>query len=185
LTQNSKLLLYPFSPLPYLFHPFSLPSSFSMSPRSRRIHSTCARLSLSPHNTFCTFFPFLPSNTFLFPLFSFPHLYLATIFLSRVLSLSLGSPEFPLSYTSRTPCCTFILSLSSAFIHLPSALNLSAGIPVPLVTFRSILLLRVLFLFFLAVSQYPALFPSMLFVLKLCRSLSRFHLFLLHSSLTM
>jgi hypothetical protein len=64
-----------FSILCLLFHtsfirPVSLPSSFCisfsplLSPLSsfRYIHSTCARLFLSPHSTFCTFFPLISSN---------------------------------------------------------------------------------------------------------------------------
>jgi hypothetical protein len=80
-----------------LFHLISLLSSFNMSPRSFLSLSLsislqpfyiCSIVS-SPHSTFCTSFPFLPSNTcFLSP---------------RSFSLSLPR------YTSQTSSCIWIL----------------------------------------------------------------------------
>jgi hypothetical protein len=99
-----------FSILSLLFHIsfihlISLSSSFSHSffpPLSHFATSIPHVLPLSPHSTFCTFFPLLPSNTYLFSLLVLPRLNLAIIFLSFH-SLSPGIPEFPLSYTSHTP----------------------------------------------------------------------------------
>jgi hypothetical protein len=50
LSKETFFFLYPTS----FIHPISIPSSFSISPRFF--------LSLSPHSTFCIFFPLLPSN---------------------------------------------------------------------------------------------------------------------------
>jgi hypothetical protein len=50
LSKETFFFLYPTS----FIHPISIPSSFSISPRSF--------LSLSPHSTFSIFFPLLPSN---------------------------------------------------------------------------------------------------------------------------
>jgi hypothetical protein len=80
-----------FSVLSLFFHPSYLLSGFislrffsSFSLSFHYIHSTCARLSHSPHSTpSCTFFPLLP----FFSRSSFPHLNLAIIFHSLALSL--------------------------------------------------------------------------------------------------
>jgi hypothetical protein len=123
-----------------------------------------------------------PFFQYLFSLSSFPHLHFVIIFLSLSRSLSPGTLEFLLvTYLSYSLCYldSLILSLRSclseslslSFIHIPSALNC---VPVSLVVFLS-LLLRVLLLLSIAFRQYPALFPSAHFVLKLCRSLPHFH----------
>jgi hypothetical protein len=85
---------------PFRLHSVFLPVSFFPSLSFRYIHSTCAQLSLSPHSTFCSF-------QFLFSLSSFPHLLTIILLLSH--SLSPDTPEFPLSYTSHTPCGLWIL----------------------------------------------------------------------------
>jgi hypothetical protein len=108
-SQKKKFLILSLTPffsiLSLLFHIsfihlISLPSSFSISPRSF-LSDVLNYLSLSPHSTFCSF-------QFLFSLSSFPHLNL-TIILLLLHSLSPGTPEFPLSYTSPTPCGLWIL----------------------------------------------------------------------------
>jgi hypothetical protein len=91
---------------PFRLHSLFLPIPFLPFLSFRYIHFTCARLSLSTHTTFCIFFPLLSSNT-CFSLSSFPHLNFAIIFLLHFLSP--GTPEFPLSYTSHTCCCIWIL----------------------------------------------------------------------------
>jgi hypothetical protein len=82
----------------------------------------------------------------------------------------------PLAQLRRHPS-----SFRSLSFHFPT------GIPIPPAVLVSLLLIRVLFLFSIALSQYPALFPSAHSVLELCHSHSRFHSQLapLHSSLTM
>jgi hypothetical protein len=63
---------------------------------------------------------------------------------------------------------SLFLSLNSTFFRFPFALNLSTSL-------SSLLRLHVLFLFSPAFCEYPALFPSIHFICKLCRALSRFH----------
>jgi hypothetical protein len=106
----------------------------------RRICSTCARSSLPPQGTSCTFFPLLPSNTR--SLCPRSHICISPSFFFLSRSLSPGTPEYPLfthlsysllylyslilsllSYLS----VSLSLSLSSAHIHLPSALTLSTS----------------------------------------------------------
>jgi hypothetical protein len=119
-----------------------------------------------------------PSIKYLFSHSSFPHLNLVILFFSLLHSLSLGTPEFPLLYTllyldslilSLLSCLS--LSLSSTFIHLPFALNFSTSSLYFSLSPSS----PCSFSFSPALRQYPALFPSIHFLFKLCRSLSRFH----------
>jgi hypothetical protein len=88
-----------------LFHLISLLSSFCISSRSF--------LSLSPHSTFCTFFPLLPSNTcFLSPRsFSLSSKVLRNFLCHTPLKLPLVSGFFD-SFPSFLLVCVFI-------IHLP------------------------------------------------------------------
>jgi hypothetical protein len=69
--------------------------------------------------------------------------------------------------------CLFValfLSLSSTFIHLPFALNLSTSLlTYPFLSFFS------MFFFSPVFGYYLTLFPSIHFVFKLCHFLSRFH----------
>jgi hypothetical protein len=66
----------------------------------------CSTVSL--HSTFCTIFPLLPFNTcFLSPR---SHISITPSCFSLLHSLSSGTPEFPLSYTSHTPCCPLVLA---------------------------------------------------------------------------
>jgi hypothetical protein len=133
-------------------------------------------LYFSPHSTFCTFFPLLP------------FIYESCHHFSPSCTLS---PQIFRNFLCHTPFILFYLdslilallsclsvslslSLSSTFIHLPFALFFT-GISVPLVLLPSLVLLRVLLLFSPASRQYPALFPFIHFVLKLCRSLFHFH----------
>jgi hypothetical protein len=126
-------------------HPVSLPSSFSISSRS------FASLSLiSPHPLHIWSIVSLSSRHILYPLASssvqylfspssFLHLNLAIIFLSLALSLfryTETSSVMHLSYSllyldslilSLLSCLSVSLSLSSALIHLPSALILSTS----------------------------------------------------------
>jgi hypothetical protein len=190
---------YSFPPFPYFFHPSYLPSVFIqyffpvLSLPVSHFPASAPHVfgsSLFPRGTSCTFF-LLPSNTYLFslslslPLSLFPHLNLAIIFLSFALSLARYTGTSS-SRTSHTPCCTSILllvriSVPLAQLHThPSSFRSQSfhfltGIPVPSAVLLSLLLIRVLFLFSIALSQYPALFPSAYSVLELCRSLSRFH----------
>jgi hypothetical protein len=160
-------------------HRISLTSSFGISPRSfisfslshfatsipRVLNSLSFSLSPCPHNTFCTVFPLLPSNTC--SLSSFPLLNLAHFSFFCTLSplprYSEISTVVHLSYSllylgslilSLLSCLSvsMSLSLSSTFIYLPFALSLSSfqfftSIPVSLVVFLSFLLLRILFFF--------------------------------------
>jgi hypothetical protein len=137
-----------------------------------------------------------PSIQYLFSLSSFPHLNLAIIFLSFH-SLFLDIPEFPLSclllyldsfILSLLSCLSVSLFLSlssthsSVFLESKSqSFHFFTGIPVFLIVFLSLLLLRVFFLssiplvsFTLHLPCLAALFP--VFTLSL---------FLLHSSLMM
>jgi hypothetical protein len=161
-----------FSILSLLFHIsfihlISLPSSFvflpvpfSLSFSFCYIYSTCTRLSLFLHSTFCTFFP-SPSIQYLLSLFSFPHINLTIIFLSLKISL----PRYSGLSVSLS------LSLSSTFFHLPFALSTSSLAYLFLWYYFSL----ILFLFSPAFRQFPALFSSIHFVFKLCPSLSLFH----------
>jgi hypothetical protein len=93
-------------------HPFHLHSVFLPVPSPPSlsfsyIHSTWVRLCLSPHGTFCTFFLLLLSSIcFLSPR---SHIWISSTFFFLLHFLSPGTPEFPLSYTSHTPCCIWIL----------------------------------------------------------------------------
>jgi hypothetical protein len=120
----------------------------------------------------------------MFSLSSLPHLNLSIIYLSFALSLprysgissAIHLSYFPLYLDSLILFLLFCLavylplSICSTFIHISFAFNLSTSslaLSVSLVVFLSLLLH--VFSFFLA------LFPSIHFVFKLCRSLSRFH----------
>jgi hypothetical protein len=104
----------------------SLPSSFSIFPRSflflslsfRYIHSTNARLSLSPHIILHLLSS--PSIQYLFSLSSFLHLNLAIIFLSFAHSL----PRFSgISFVIHLSY--FLLNLNSLILSLLSCLSVS------------------------------------------------------------
>jgi hypothetical protein len=164
-------------------HPISLPSSLSISPHSFASLSLisllpfhmCSIVSLSPHSTVCTFFPLLPSNTcFCFFCILSPQI-LWNFSSVILLILPLVSGFFD-SLPSFLLICVFV-PFTQLHIHPSSFCSQSfhffTGIPVPLVVFLS-LLLR-FFFFSPAFRKYPALFSSIHFVLKLCRSLSRFH----------
>jgi hypothetical protein len=130
-----------------LIHPISLPSSLSISRRSfpslslissHPLHM-CSTVSLSWRHILHLLSS--PSVQYLFSLSSFPHLNLAIIFLSFALCLPRYSGTssvmhfscFLLYLESLILSLLFclsvslFLSLSSAHIHLPSALNLSTS----------------------------------------------------------
>jgi hypothetical protein len=107
-----------FSILSLVFHIsfISLPSSPSISPPS---FPSFSLISLHPFpmysivfhllmdGTFCTFFPLLPSNVdFLSPR---SHFRISLSFFFLLYSLSPGTPESPLLYTSHAPCRIWIL----------------------------------------------------------------------------
>jgi hypothetical protein len=117
------LITFFFFVLYLFFHPSYLPSVFIqyfspflsllLSLSFCYIDSTCGRLSLFPHCTFCIFFPLLLSNLFslLIPTFTSRHHF----------SFSLPrTPEFLLSYTSR---------ISGFFDCFPSFLLFCAFVP--------------------------------------------------------
>jgi hypothetical protein len=176
----------------------SLPSSFSIFPRSFLTVSlshfaTSIRLFLSAHSTFCTFFPLLPSNTcFLSP---GSHIWISPPFFSLLHSLSPGTPEFPLSYTSHSPCCILYLEsrffdslpyfllvdvfdpFTQLYIHSSSFCSQSfhffTGIPVPLVVLLP--LSPCPFSFLSSIPSVSCTLPFHPFCPQLCRSLFRFH----------
>jgi hypothetical protein len=104
--------LFHLSYLPYVFTQYFFPLLFLLS--FCYIHSTCALLSLSPHNPFCTFFPLLPSNT---------------CFLSRhyfFLSCTLA-PQVLRNFLCHTP---FIFPVVTGFFNsLPSFLLVCVFVP--------------------------------------------------------
>jgi hypothetical protein len=133
----TPFFLYPFPPLSYHFHPsylssvfiryFSPPLSLPLSHFATSIPHVFDRLTLS-----------FPSVQYLFPLSSFSHLNLAIIFLFLLLTFprysGISSVSYSLLYLDSLilslPSCLSVslsLSLSSALIHLPSALNLSTS----------------------------------------------------------
>jgi hypothetical protein len=99
----SLFLSFPSSSIPlsailslFCLYSIFLPVPFSPSLSFRYIHSTCARLFLSSHSTFCIFFSsFHPLESFS----SFPHLNLVIIFLHSLLT----------KYTSHISCCICVL----------------------------------------------------------------------------
>jgi hypothetical protein len=111
----------------------------------------CSIVSLSLHSTFCTFFALLhpiPVVSLLFPTFdSRHHFSLSCIISPQVLRNLLSYTIIDSLILSLLSCLSVSLSfsLSSTFLHLPFALNLSASsLAYP---FLSLLLLRVFFFF--------------------------------------
>jgi hypothetical protein len=84
---------------------------------------------------------------------------------------SYSHPSLSLSFLSSF---THAISLPSSLLSIPLSFHFLIGIPIPPAVLLSLSLIRVLFLFSIELSQYPALFPSAHSVLELCRSLSRF-----------
>jgi hypothetical protein len=185
---------------PFRLHSIFLPVPLFPSLSFRFIHSTCARLSLS----FLVAYP-APSFPFFHPKSVFSLLaptsesrhHLSLSSLSLLYSLFVGTLKFPFSYSLlyldslilSFLSCLFVslfLSLSSTFMSLPFALNVL--LPVPLVVFLSLLLVRVFFFFSLqhSLSILHFSFPSIL-SLNFAALFPAFtlNLFLLHSSLTM
>jgi hypothetical protein len=131
------------------------------------------------------------SIQYLFSLSSFPHLNLTIIFFFRALfpqvhrnilcHAPLILPVVPLFSDSLPSLLLVRISVLLAQLRThPSSFRSHSfhfldGIPVPPAVLLSLLLIRVLFLFSIALNQYPALFPSAHSVLEFCRSLSRFH----------
>jgi hypothetical protein len=92
-------------------HIISLPSSFSISPRSLPFSHLATSI---PHvlNWHILYLLSSPSLQYLVSLSWFPHLNLVIIFLSLALSLSryfLSPQILPLSYTSHTSCCIWLI----------------------------------------------------------------------------
>jgi hypothetical protein len=194
---NPKRPLY-FSILPLLFHisfihPISLPSSFGISPRSflslshfatsiPHVFNCLSLLIAHSAPSFLSFRP-LPGFSLLVPTST-----LTIIFFFHLHSLSPSIPEFPhtplilpVYLDSLIPallsCLSVSLSLSrsSTFIHLPFALNLStSSLAYPFLwSYFSVPFFSVFFFF--SLQHSVSILHSSLFVLKLCRSLSRFH----------
>jgi hypothetical protein len=180
------------TPLSSILSPFRLHSVFLAAPfpslsliSSHTLH-ICSIVSLSSLHILHVLSS--PSVQYLFSLSSFPHLNITTIFLSFALSLPqvhrsilcYGSlilpvvPRFSDSLSSLLPVPLAQLRTHPSSFHSQS-FHFPTGIPIPPAVLLSLLLIRVLFLFSIALSQYPALFPSAHSVLELCRSLSRFH----------
>jgi hypothetical protein len=177
--------------LSYSIYLSSFPSSFSISPCSflslslislqsiPHVPNCLSRLIANSAPSFLSFRP-VPVFSLLVPTsksrhhFSFSH-------------SPPGTPEFPLEYTSHRELylvslilsllscfsVSFSLSLSSTFIHLHFALNLSLSSLVVRISFSPNSPCS--FLFSPAFRQYPALLPSIHSVFKLCRSFFRFH----------
>jgi hypothetical protein len=109
------LFFYQFLRLPYLFQLSYLPSVFiqyfspflSLFLISRHPFHMCLIVSLSLKHIL--HFLSSPSIQYLLSLSSCPHLNLAIIFLCFTLSPPRYSEIFPLSYTSHTSCCIWIL----------------------------------------------------------------------------
>jgi hypothetical protein len=124
---------------PFRLHSVFLPVPFPPSLSFRSIHSTCAQLSFSPHSTFSTFFlSFHPIPVFslLIPTSESPHHFSFSCTLSpQVLQNFLCHtplilpvvPRLSDSFPSLLLVRVFSLSLSSTFIHLHFALNLSTS----------------------------------------------------------
>jgi hypothetical protein len=156
----------------FLLHSVFLPVPFSPFLSFRCIHSTCAQLSHSPHSTFCTFFPLLPSiHLAVSTSESLHHFSFSCTPSPQVLRIS---SVIHFSYTSHVVSgffdslpsfllvCVFV-PFTQLYIHPSSfysqSFHLFTGIPVPLVVILSFLLLLVFFLFSPPFRQYPALFP--------------------------
>jgi hypothetical protein len=143
----------------FILFSFRLHSVFLPSLSFRYIHFRCALLSLSPHSTFCTSFPLFPDNTCF--LFSCSHVWISPSFFSLLHSLSLQALR---NFLCHTPFILLVVSgffdsfysfllfcvfvpFTQFYIHPSSFCSQSfhffTGIPVPLVVFLSLLLLRV------------------------------------------
>jgi hypothetical protein len=147
-------------------------------------------LSLSP--LYILYLPFSPSIQYLFSLSSFPHLNLTIIFLSFAIS-----PQVLRNFLCHTPIILPVVYLDYLILSLLSCLFVSlfqSFCSSSLSIFLLLLLFPLLhwhsrfsdsislpffcvffFLFSAAFRRYPRLLPSIHFVFKLCRSLSRFH----------
>jgi hypothetical protein len=192
-------IFYSFPPLPYLFHPTYLPSVFAhyfspvlSLPLSHFVASAphvLDRLTLlSAHSapSLLLFRPIPVLSLFVpaskprhhFPLFRAlspqVHRYIlchASLILPVVLGFSDSLPSLllvrvfvPLAHLRAHP-----FSFRSHSFHFLT------GISVPPAVILCLFHICALFLFSVALRQYPALFPSAYSVLELCRSLSRFH----------
>jgi hypothetical protein len=99
-------LLCSFLPLPYLFHPSYLPFIFI------QYFSPLFSLPLSLSPPFLSLHSVPVFSLFIFTFESHHHFpFSCTLFPSTL--------EFPLSYTSHTPCCTLILWFSPFFLACP------------------------------------------------------------------
>jgi hypothetical protein len=171
-------------------HPIPLPSSLSISrcslPSLSLISShplhMCSIVSLSSGHIL----HLLSSLSILFSLSLRSCILITPSFSFLSHSLSPDTPQHPLSCISRfsdsLPSVLLVrisVPLAQLSTHPSSFRSQSfqflTGIPIPPVALLSLLLIRILFLFSITLSQYPALVPSAHSVFELCRSLSRFH----------
>jgi hypothetical protein len=183
---------FPFSPSFSMsfIHPLSRPSSFSCSLRSFLSLSLSHFATFIPHVLNCLSFliahsapcflsfRLIPVSSLLNPTsksrhhFSFFCTLSPQVFQNFLCHTPLILPVVSGFFDSLPSFLLCVSALHSSIFLLLSSFHFFT---IPLVVFLSFLLLHVLFLFSPAFHYYPALFPSVHFVLKLSRSLFRFH----------
>jgi hypothetical protein len=195
----THLYFYSFPPLPYLFHATYLPSAFAQYfspvlslPLSHfvafapHVLDRLTLLSAHPAPSLLVFRP-VPVLSLLvpaskpchhFPLFRALSPQVHRNILCRASLILPVVPGFSNSLSSLLLVRVFV-SLAHLRAHPFSfrshSFHFLTGISVPPAVILSLFHIRALFLFSIALRQYPALFTSAHAVLEICRSLSRFH----------